>query len=133
MTFNEQYSSFVDSLVSAPSSDFDAYIARLTELHEQGVNIQLLDTAAQGLSAEAGEFMGVIKKIKYQGKPYNEDVEFHLKRELGDIFFYLATGAQALNISLNDVILMNIEKLEARYPGGKFEIIRSEERKQGDI
>jgi hypothetical protein len=55
-----------------------------------------------------------------------------MKRELGDICYYLFTACTALNTTLDEILKMNIEKLSARYPDG-FEILKSEERKIGDI
>ena len=62
----------------------------------------------------------------------DDDAQFHMKRELGDIMWYIAQGCIALGISLEDVLDTNIQKLEARYPDG-FEAFRSEHRKEGDI
>lgn len=118
--------------MSEPSSDFNAFITRLNELN-QNTQIERLLTASVGISAEAGEFMEIMKKMIFQGKPWNEENEFHIKRELSDIIFYLQTACLALNIDIEDVIAMNIEKLEARYPGGKFDVHYSENRKEGDL
>lgn len=131
--FLNQYNEFVNGVTSAPSKDFDAFIARLTELHEQGADIQRLMTASAGMSAEAGEFTEVVKKIVFQGKPYNEDNIFHMKRELGDVCWYLAQAIMALGLDPYEVYEENVRKLEARYPGGSFEITRSEHRKEGDL
>lgn len=128
----KNYSKFVDVLLSEPSSDFNAFITRLNELN-QNTQIERLLTASVGISAEAGEFMEIMKKMIFQGKPWNEENEFHIKRELSDIIFYLQTACLALNIDIEDVIAMNIEKLEARYPGGKFDVHYSENRKEGDL
>ena len=65
---------------------------RLRELDANGTNTTQLLTAALGLTAESGEFTEVVKKIVFQGKPYNEENVFHMKRELGDICWYLAEG-----------------------------------------
>ena len=90
-------------------------------------------TAALGLSAEAGEFTEVVKKIVFQGKPYNEENIFHMKRELGDIMWYLAQACMALDISIDEVMGMNFDKLSARYPEGTFSIERSENRVESMI
>ena len=132
----KDYEEFVASTVSKPSTDFYTLISRLNDLdntaYNFGVNIPSLLTASAGLSAEAGEFTEVVKKIVFQGKPLDEDNIFHLKRELGDILWYAVIACKALNITLEDAIVMNVEKLSARYPQG-FEIIRSEVRKTGDV
>ena len=45
-----------------------------SELEANECNVTQLMTAAFGLSAEAGEFTEVVKKIVFQGKPYNEEM-----------------------------------------------------------
>lgn len=132
MSLNEDYTAFVTSVTSAESKDHEAYIRRLNELHEMGVNISLLDTGASGRASEGGEFMEVVKKIKFQSKPPTEETIYHMKRELSDICWYLVNACTALGVSLDDVIRMNIEKLEARYPNG-FEMARSEHRGADDL
>ena len=89
--------------------------------------------AASGLVAEAGEFMEIVKKIKFQGKPWDEANKEHLQKELGDIMWYVAQAAMALNVRLDDVIYLNTIKLAARYPTGEFTVEHSEHRKAGDI
>lgn len=133
MSFLNDYMDFVDAVTSEPSKDFNAFIGRLTELKTQGCDIERLMTAQAGITAEAGEFGEVVKKLVFQGKPYNEDNIFHMKRELGDIMWYFAQACMALKLDPYDVFEENIRKLESRYPGGKFEINKSENRKEGDI
>ena len=128
----EKYLEFVQGVTSAPSLDWPVCAARLSELEVGGANVTQLMTAALGLCAESGEFTEVVKKIFLQGKPYNEENVFHMKRELGDICWYIAQACIALDISIEDVLHMNIEKLEARYPDG-FEAFRSNNRSEGDI
>lgn len=127
------YDVFVDTLLSEPSSDFKSFIKSLDDLKDNGCEIHRLMTGAVGLCAESGEFMEIVKKMVFQGKPYNEDNIFHMKRELGDIIFYFQTICLSLNISMDDIISENIKKLESRYPGGKFEVSKSEIRQEGDI
>lgn len=131
--FLNQYLTFVDAVTSDPSKDKQAFLARVEELYDQGCNVSRLHTAADGLVAEAGEFMEIVKKITFQGKPYNEDNIFHMKRELGDVMWYFANACLALNLDPYEIIEENVRKLEARYPGGKFDITRSEIRKEGDL
>lgn len=69
----------------------------------------------------------------FQGKPYNEDVRFHLKRELGDVLWYWANACRALGYDPNDVVAENVEKLQARYPGGQFDVYHSENRADNDL
>ena len=130
----EKYLEFVHGVTSTPSLDYPALAARLTELEiENDCNVPQLLTAALGLTAEAGEFTEVVKKIFLQGKPYNEENVFHMKRELGDICWYLAQACMALDTTFDEVIEMNVEKLQARYPGGSFDVHKSENRKEGDL
>lgn len=127
------YQTFVDVLTSTTSKDHLEYITRLGELKMQGCDISRLDTAVSGLIAESGEAMEILKKIKFQGKEWTEDVRYHLKREAGDIIFYWVNLCIALGYSPNDVIAENVHKLEARYPGGTFDPFYSENRKVGDL
>ena len=130
----EKYLEFVQEVTSAPSTDLAALLSRITELDiEQDADVPRLLTAALGLTAESGEFTEVVKKILFQGKPYNEDNVFHMKRELGDICWYLAQACMALDTSFDEVIEMNVDKLQARYPGGSFDVHKSENRKEGDL
>ena len=129
----EKYVDFVKQTTSAPSLDYPVLASRLSELEANGANITQLLTAALGLTAEAGEFTEVVKKIFLQGKTYNEENIFHMKRELGDICWYLAQACMALDTSFNEIMQMNYEKLSARYPEGAFDVYRSENRKEGDL
>ena len=130
----EKYLDFVSGVTSQPSSDLATLLSRITELDvSDDADIPRLLTAALGLSAEAGEFTEVVKKIILQGKPYNEDNVFHMKRELGDICWYLAQACMALDTTFDEIIEMNVDKLKERYPGGEFDVHKSENRKQGDL
>ena len=134
MTIDTQkYLEFVDAVTSEQSKDFEALVYRLQELEGQEFPSERLLTAAVGMSAEAGEFTEIVKKIVFQGKPVNEENLFHLKRELGDIMWYVAQACMGLNTSIDEIIEMNVEKLEKRYPGGSFDVHYSENRKQGDL
>jgi len=129
----DKYLHFCDTTCSDPSKDFIAYVDRLRELNEQGCKIQRLDTAGSGISAEGGEFMEIVKKIKFQGKPWDDANKEHLIRELGDVMWYVAQACAALDVRLDDVLYANTLKLAARYPGGQFNVSDSENRKPGDI
>ena len=134
MIDTEKYVEFVRETTSDPSLDYAAFLSRTNALElENDCNVTQLLTAALGLGAEAGEFTEIVKKIIFQGKSYNEENIFHMKRELGDIMWYLAQACMALDISIDEVIQMNFEKLSARYPEGAFSIERSENRKEGDL
>ena len=129
----DKYLEFVHGVTSPPSLDYPVLSARLSQLEANGTNVTQLLTAALGLTAEAGEFTEVVKKIFLQGKPYTEENVFHMKRELGDICWYLAQACMALDTTFDEVIEMNVDKLQARYPGGSFDVHKSENRKEADL
>lgn len=129
----DRYCSFVDRVTSPASKDYVSYIERLTELHKAGCNIERLDTAAAGICAEGGEFMEIVKKVKFQGKPWDNANKEHLQKELGDIMWYVANAAMALDMRLDEIIYINTLKLAARYPEGMFDVNYSENRAPGDI
>tara|TARA_Y100001954_G_C15576950_1_gene486361 strand:- start:125 stop:535 length:411 start_codon:yes stop_codon:yes gene_type:complete len=129
----EKYSKFVDAVTSDESKDFLALSDRLVQLDEKGANIERLLTAGVGLNAEAGEFLEIVKKMIFQGKPWSEDNRQHLIIELGDIIWYAANACMALGISFEDVVARNVQKLEKRYPGGQFDVYYSENREEGDL
>jgi NTP pyrophosphatase (non-canonical NTP hydrolase) len=128
-----KYIEFVRQTTSPASSEYPKLVDRLTELQAQGADVSRLMTAAFGMSAEAGEFTEVVKKIFLQGKPYNEENIFHMKRELGDLCWYLAQACMALDITFEEVLEMNYQKLSARYPEGTFSVYKSENRVEGDL
>ena len=132
MTSNfDKYTRFVNTVTSIASKDSDAFIYRLQELGGD-IAIQRLLTASVGISAESGEFMEIVKKMIFQGKPCNEDNLEHLKIELGDIMWYVAQACMALEVDMEDVLNTNIKKLEKRYPDGHFAEFYSENRKADD-
>jgi NTP pyrophosphatase (non-canonical NTP hydrolase) len=128
-----KYQDFVNEVTSNPSKNYYDFGQRLAVLNDQGFPTERLLTAAVGMCAEAGEFTEVVKKIVFQGKPVNEDNLFHLKRELGDIMWYVMQACMGLGVSLDEVVEMNVEKLLSRYPEGAFDVHFSENRKQGDV
>ena len=128
----DKYSHFVDAVTSDCSKDFVSLADRLGELEREGSNIERLTTAGVGLAAESGEFLEIVKKMVFQGKPWNDDNREHLIIELGDTMWYVAQACMALGISFEEVIETNVKKLEKRYPGGEFNIYKSENRAKGD-
>jgi len=129
----KKYLDFVAGVTSMPSQDPAILQARIDELVSNGADIPHLLTAALGLAAESGEFTEVVKKIILQGKPYNEENVFHMKRELGDVCWYIAQACMALDTTFDEIIEMNVDKLKARYPGGEFDVHKSENRREGDL
>ena len=128
----DRYTHFVDTVTSTPSKDFKSLIDRLGELDREGANIERLTTASVGLAAESGEFLEIVKKMVFQGKPWNSDNREHLIIELGDVMWYVAQACMALEVSFDEVIATNVKKLEKRYPEGSFYVYFSENRKAGD-
>ncbi len=140
-----RYSEFVKAVTSQPSNDLTTFMDTLDRLdgnyelfdgemkHGPDVNIPLLITACFGLAAESGEFIEIPKKIIFQGKPLTEENLTHMAKELGDVMWYWINACRALDLDPNEVIQMNIDKLQARYPGGKFDAHYSENRKEGDL
>lgn len=142
-----KYKDFVQAVTSVQSQDLTEFMNRLDRLdgnyeaygpdgeymHGPNVNIPLLLCGAIGLGSETGEFQEIVKKCVFQGKPLNEETVFHMKRELGDIMWYWVNACRALELDPNDVIAENVKKLEARYPGGHFDVHYSENRKAGDL
>lgn len=129
-----KYQEFVREVTSEDSNSTSSMCETVDKIeNESGVNISLLLTGAVGMSAEGGEFMEIVKKCIFQGKPMDNDTQFHAKRELGDIMWYWVNACRALNLDPNDVIAENVKKLEARYPGGSFDAFYSENRKDGDL
>ena len=124
----DKYAIFVDGVTSDSSKDYQCFIESVSSLDGKGANIHRLLTAAVGISAEGGEFMEIVKKVIFQGKPWNEDNHDHLVVELGDVMWYVMQACAALNVSLDDVIKGNVNKLKKRYPGGDFDVHYSENR-----
>ncbi len=128
-----KYEEFVSQVTSEPSTNFVDFADRIGELDREGANIERLLTSGVGINAEGGEFLEIIKKMVFQGKPWNEDNREHLIIELGDIMWYVAQACMGLGTSLDEIIEMNVDKLKARYPGGEFDVHYSENRQEGDV
>ena len=127
----DDYAKFVDHTTSMESKDYVALVDRLWAI-EDSANLPRLLTAVIGMQSETGEFAEIVKKCVFQGKELDTATKFHLMRELGDVLWYWIQGCSALGYEPSEVIQENINKLEKRYPNG-FEIIRSEQREEGDI
>ena len=131
--FFSTYSDFVTKVTSEPSLELEALKNSLDDIdNNSSVEVPRLLTAALGLGSETGEFVEIVKKMVLQGKPASDDNIFHMKRELGDIMWYWTTACASLGLDPFEVISENQKKLEARY-GEKFEVERSEVRKEGDL
>ena len=133
MCIRDSYTDFVTKVTSDPSIDLDTLKKSFDDIEaNSSIKTPRLLTAALGLGSETGEFVEIVKKMFLQGKPPSEDNIFHMKRELGDIMWYWVTACAALDLDPYEVINENQEKLAARY-GEKFEVGRSEVRKEGDL
>lgn len=75
----------------------------------------ILINGVMGLCGEAGEAIDLVKKHLHQGHSLDKSA---LAGELGDIAWYLAETAFALEIPLEDILRGNLEKLKSRYPEG---------------
>jgi NTP pyrophosphatase (non-canonical NTP hydrolase) len=129
-----KYIEFVRQTTSPASSDFAQLLSRLTELEASAdADVPHLLTAALGMSAECGELVEIIKKILLQGKSYNEDNVIHMKKEAGDVLWYMSQLCIALDTTFEELMEINYQKLSARYPEGTFSVYKSENRAEGDI
>jgi NTP pyrophosphatase (non-canonical NTP hydrolase) len=128
-----RYSHFVDTVTSESSKDLELWIARLRQLQAEGISPSLLSTGSTGMAGESGEFSEIVKKLNWHGKPLTQELLDHMKKELGDIIFYWVMCCQSLGFDPNDVIKLNVDKLQARYPEGHFSVERAENRAEGDI
>ena len=89
----------------------------------------VLINSVMGLCGESGEAIDIVKKWMAHG---HELDKAHLAKELGDIAWYLAEAATALDMPLSDILQGNLDKLKARYPEG-FEANRSRVRLKEDL
>jgi NTP pyrophosphatase (non-canonical NTP hydrolase) len=130
-----KYADFVMAVTSKESREVEAFISRLREVHFDSatLNGSLLLTAMIGMTSEAGEAQEIVKKVLFQGKPFTEETRAHLSKELGDVIWYWVNACNALGLNPNEVVQQNVEKLQARYPGGNFDAHYSNNRKEGDI
>jgi len=131
------YKNFVEGVTSLQSNSTKLFIDNLEETQKHldvfDINMSLLMTSTIGMSSESGEFAEIVKKVLFQGKPFTDQTKAHLKSELGDVIWYWINACRAIDVDPNEVIAQNVQKLESRYPGGKFDVYMSENRKSEDI
>jgi NTP pyrophosphatase (non-canonical NTP hydrolase) len=89
----------------------------------------MLINSVMGLTGESGEVIDLVKKHLFHSHELDKN---HLIKELGDVAWYLAEACTALDITLEEVLITNIEKLKKRYPEG-FSVEKSINRQEGDI
>lgn len=82
-----------------------------------------------GLSGEVGEVMDMVKKWVFHEKPLDE---IHLKKEIGDVMWYVAMLCESFGYDLDEILQMNVDKLKARFPEG-FDPDKANNRKDGDV
>lgn len=129
---SEKYVEFVKQVTSPASSDINVLIERMKTLDDEGVKLTHLLTFALGMIGELGETVDLLKKCLLQNKPYTEKIEGKIIEECQDILWYLAQFCIAMDLSFEDLMQGNYEKLSARYPEGTFSVYRSENRKPED-
>ncbi len=133
-----KYTEFVQGVTSKASDDLQVFVEAVTLLNNGSdetvaVNAPLLLTSAVGMSGESGEFSEIVKKCVFHGKKLTPELHLHLQKELGDVIWYWTNACRALKVDPNKIIADNVEKLEDRYPGGKFDAWFADNRQLGDI
>ena len=114
-----EYAEFVQSVTSEYSKDNMSMLSRMEEMSmADGVKTSHLLTAALGLTGEAGEFADHVKKIFFHGKAYDDDRREAMILELGDVMWYVMQACEALEVSLEEVVYDNVDKLSERHPDG---------------
>jgi len=114
-----EYAEFVQSVTSEYSKDNMSMLSRMEEMSmADGGKTSPLLTAALGLTGEAGEFADHVKKIFFHGKAYDDDRREAMILELGDIMWYVMQACEALEVSLEEVVYDNVDKLSERHPDG---------------
>lgn len=109
--------------------DFKAYqTAAARTIRKDMLDWEIESHALHGMVAEIGELHGIYQKV-YQMHPAQDE---HLKKELGDLLWFIAEYCTARGWELGEIAQMNIDKLLARYPEG-FDADKSLHRKEGDI
>lgn len=117
--FFSEYSDFILS-VTADVSKNDGLFEERFKLLSKKLNgkFSRMDNSIAGLAGEAGEVADIWKKIKYHNLEYDDVMREKLIKELGDICWYLFSVADALGVSIEDVININIKKLKERHNKG---------------
>ena len=133
----KKYQDFVKKVTSSESLSSMQMYNRMIDIEttesKAKVNMALLMTGAIGIASEGGEFSEIVKKCVFQGKPMDDETQFHIKRELGEIAWYWINSCTAMGLDPNEVIEENVKTLESRYPDGEFSVHYSENRKEGDL
>ena len=128
-----QYQKFVDKVTSDASKNTEKLVDRLEYVDRKNIHVSRILTAGIGLSGEVGEFNEIIKKALFQEKELDDQTVTHLKKELGDIMWYVAQACISLNSDIEEIIEINMAKLKSRYDKGSFDKEKSNIRKEEDI
>ena len=129
----EEYTDFVDKVTSESSKSTDKMRERIDYLNSRDIEMSRLLTAGVGLSGEVGEFNEIIKKLMFQEKTFDDVAHEHMKKELGDVMWYVAQACLALKVDLVDIINGNKEKLSKRFPKKQFNEKFDANRNTGDV
>lgn len=113
------YNEFIYSVTAEVSKDDDVFEKRFKQLSKQlNGRYSRMDNSVAGLAGEAGEVADMWKKIKFHYLEYSPETREKLIKELGDICWYLFSVADVLDISVEEIINKNIEKLKIRHSNG---------------
>ena len=129
----KEYTDFVDKVTSEASKSSDKMKERIDYLNTNDVEMSRLLTAGIGLSGEVGEFNEILKKIIFQEKALDTVTNEHLKKELGDVMWYVTQACLALKIDLEEVLKANKAKLSKRFPQKRFNGTHNKNRAFGDM
>lgn len=101
--------------------EYEAFVTRLASTTSMHSFEAKLGTGGLGLGGEAGEVADIAKKVLFHGMPFDEEVKQKLKKELGDGLWYITfTAVHVCDSSLQEILEMNVEKLQKRYSTGVF-------------
>lgn len=123
-----EFGDFIEEWIKQTESYTDLALKTLNkDVFEQK---DLILNASLGLSGEVGEVNDIIKKYMYHGHKLDDDTKEKIILELGDVCWYVALMAWAIDkTKFEDVLNKNIEKLEKRYHG-EFSTEKSINRKE---
>lgn len=105
-------------------------LERIEQCAKKGIDLGKGLNAALGLTGESGEFNDMLKKWIFHAKDLDTE---HLKKELGDVCWYIALACDAFGWDLDEILQKNIDKLSARYHGGTFNTQDANNKAEGDI
>lgn len=78
--------------------------------------------AALGLAGESGEFVDAVKKHTVYNRPFDSG---NAIEELGDALWFVALACTTLNVTLEEIAQINIDKLKLRYPDRYSDLMAS--------